>query len=138
MKKRKFITAVMIPSLLVGIAAFVFDGSDPYPPIEQNIVVSSIPRNQLEFSSVTLNHRFGIDRIQGTLKNNSPETLLSLTLRITKINAQGETQTIDITLSPLSIPSGESGSFHQTFGDLYPGFTKNFTWSFQVLSAFGK
>jgi hypothetical protein len=135
---RKLLIAIVLPSCLLGILAFVTDTTEYDAGLPQATQFQAIPSQEVELTNSHLQHRFFLDQLSGQIKNNSSQTLTGLKLNVSLSNETGPFEEFDAQIKNLNVPPGEVRSFSQTVGDPHARFKKNVKWTYQVVSAFGK
>lgn len=134
---RKLLLAIVLPSCLVGIFAFMADTTEYDVGLPQATVLSVIPSQNVELVNPHFQHRFFLDQLSGQIKNNSSQKLTRLKLRVSLSDDTGPFEDFEAVIKNINVPPGETRSFSQTVGDPHARFKKNVKWSYQVESALG-
>lgn len=135
--RKKLAVMIFLPMLLFGIGAFIFDGMIEYSPELSPNLLKNIGAQEVELNKTKVDHKWFADHLSGTIKNNSPATLESLTVRITLSGPHGIVESKNVTLTNLQIPPGQSASFDQNFGDYHLRLPQSLKWSLQVMGGVG-
>jgi hypothetical protein len=134
---RKLLLAIVLPSCLVGIFAFMADTTEYDVRPTDNTKISTIPLQNIELVNPQLQHRFFMDRLSGQIKNNSSQHLMQLKLHVSLSDGNGPFDDFEAVIKNLDIPPGGVASFSQTVGDPRARFKKQVKWNYQVESALG-
>ena len=135
---RKLFLAIVLPSCLVGIFAFMADSTEYDVDLPQTTQVAVIPPQSVELVNPQFRHRFFLDQLSGQIKNNSSQSLNQVKLRVSLSDASGAFEGFDAVIKNINIPPGETRPFSQTVGDPHARFKKHVKWSYQVESALGR
>jgi 4-amino-4-deoxy-L-arabinose transferase-like glycosyltransferase len=134
---RKLLLAIVLPSCLVGIFAFMADTTEYDVGLPQAAQSSSIPPQNIELVNPQFRHRFFLDQLAGQIKNNSSQRLTRVKLRVSLADESGTFEDFEAVIKNINIPPGETRPFSQTVGDPHARFKKHVKWSYQVESALG-
>ncbi len=136
--RHKWMIAIGLPMMLLGITGFVSGGSVDNPELDFNSNVGiSLPNDSVKIVSPQIKHKFFVDQLSGTLQNNSQMNVNQVGLKVLLDAGAPNAKEWYVPLKGLSIAPGQSSSFQTKIGDFHFRANKKWKWNFQVVSVVG-
>ena len=135
--KHKLFLMIVLPLMLMGIGSFVAEDSDVYVPLPSPPPFNWVPPAQVELQDLQLKHSFFIDRVSGSLRNNSNSVVHDAVLRLRLISPQGKQEIQTINLRDLNVAPAGTQKFEQTLLGFHARKGSGWTWELQLLGAAG-
>ncbi|MFO1518395.1 MAG: FxLYD domain-containing protein [bacterium] len=136
--KHKVMVAVILPTLVLGIASFVMDSTEYDVGLPETATFQSVPAGEVELIHPKMVHRYFVDQLTGEIRNKSGKTLTALKLLVTYYDENGPVSESNVIIRNMSIPPGQTQRFLKSVGGPHAQLSKTLHATYQILMAAGR